>query len=146
MRNRTYRYFEGAALYPFGHGLSYTRFEYSGLQVDRARAGQGDSITVSVNVKNVGKRVGDEVVQLYVHEVAPPEPRALKDLRGILKLALKPGESRQATFTLIPNRDFTHYDVARKQYAVDAGSYELQVGASSADIRARGNVTVDRAQ
>ena len=78
--------------------------------------------------------------------VSPREPRALKELRGIQKLALKPGESRQATFKLVPGRDFTHYDVERKRYAVDAGSYELQVGASSADIRAKANITMDVAQ
>jgi beta-glucosidase len=139
MRNRTYRYFEGEALYPFGHGLSYTQFEYSGLEIERS----GDSITATVNVKNVGKRAGDEIAQLYVREVSPPEPRALKQLRGIQKLTLKPGESRQATFRLSPGKDFTHYDVARKRYAVDAGTYELQVGASSADIRARANLTID---
>ena len=136
MRNRTYRYFEGEALYPFGYGLSYTQFEYSGMKVDRT----GDSVIASVSVKNVGKRAGDEVVQLYVHAASM---RALKELRGIQKLALKPGESRIATFKLVPGRDFTHYDVDRKSYAVAAGSYELQVGASSADIRAKASVTLD---
>ncbi len=86
---------------------------------------------------------GDEVVQLYVHEVSPVGPRALKDLRGIQKLTLKPGESRLATFTLIPNRDFTHYDVEHKRYAVDAGTYEVQIGASSSDIRVKSNVAVE---
>jgi beta-glucosidase len=143
MRNRTYRYFGGEPLYPFGHGLSYTQFEYSGLKVDR----NGDNITATVNVKNVGKRAGDEVAQLYVREAsAPPGSRALKDLRGIQKLTLKPGESRRATFKLAPGKDFTHYDVERKRYAVDAVTYELQVGASSADIRSRANVTIDAAQ
>ena len=136
MRHRTYRYFEGEALYPFGHGLSYTQFEYSGIKVDRA----GDNITVSVNVKNIGKRAGDEVAQLYVHS---PSSRALKELRGIQKLALKPGESRGVAFKLVSSRDFAHYDVEHKRYTVDAGNYELQVGASSADIRARSSVTVE---
>jgi beta-glucosidase len=142
MRNRTYRYFEGEALYPFGHGLSYTQFEYSGFKVER----NGDSVTATVTIKNVGKRAADEVAQLYVREVSPPGPRALKDLRGIQKLTLKPGESQQATFKLAPSKDFTHYDVDSKRYAVDAGTYELQVGASSADIRARANVTLDAPQ
>jgi beta-glucosidase len=109
------------------------------MKVDRS----GDGITVSVNVKNVGKRAGDEVAQLYVHGASM---RALKELRGIQKIALKPGESREATFKLVPGRDFVHYDVGRKRYAVDAGTYELQVGASSADIRARANVMVDASQ
>jgi beta-glucosidase len=142
MRNRTYRYFEGEALYPFGHGLSYTQFEYSAFKVER----NGDNITATVNVKNVGKRAGDEVAQLYVRAVSPREPRAIKELRGLQRLALKPGESRQATFKLVTTRDLTHYDVDRKRYAVDAGVYELQVGASSADVRAKANVTLDAAQ
>jgi beta-glucosidase len=136
MRNRTYRYFEGEALYPFGYGLSYTQFAYSGIKVDRA----GDNITITVNVKNIGKRAGDEVAQLYVRS---PSLRALKELRGIQRLTLKPGESRIATFKLLPGRDFTHYDAGQKKYVVSPGSYEVQVGASSADIRARARVTVE---
>jgi beta-glucosidase len=142
MRGRTYRYFEGEPLYPFGHGLSYTRFEYSDLKVDHSRAGQADTMRVSVNVKNVGKQAGDEVVQLYVRAVSPRERRALKELRGMQKLTLQPGESRQATFTLVPNRDFTHYDVEHRRYAVDEGAYEVQIGASSSDIRAKSSVAV----
>jgi len=142
MKGRTYRYFEGEPLYPFGHGLSYTQFEYSGLQVDRARVGNGDRIRVSVAVKNVGKRAGDEVVQLYVREVAPPVRRAQKSLRGIQRLSLQPGETRHATFTLVPNEDFTHYDVEHKGYAVNKGNYELQLGASSDDIKVKSTVAV----
>ncbi len=92
MRGRTYRYFEGEPLYPFGHGLSYTRFEYSNLKVDRVRSGAGDPIRASVTVKNAGARAGDEVVQLYVSAVAPKEPRARKELKGIERITLKPGK------------------------------------------------------
>ncbi len=143
MRGRTYRYFEGEPLYPFGHGLSYTRFEYSDLKVDRSRAAPKDSVTVSANVKNTGGRVGDEVAQLYVRAVEPRERRALKDLRGMLRVTLKPGESRRVSFTLVPERDFKRYDVAQKRYAVDPGRYELQLGASSSDIRLKSTLAVD---
>ena len=142
MRNRTYRYFEGEALYPFGYGLSYTQFEYTGLKTSL----EGDSIVATLNEKNIGKRAGDEAVQLYVHQLSAPGPRAVKELRGIQKIALKPGESRAVTFKLVPGKDLTHYDTDRKRYAVDAGTYELQVGASSADIRAKASVTVSGAQ
>ena len=98
---------------------------------------------VSLNVKNVGPRAGDEVVQLYVREVTPRERRAVKALRGIERLTLKPGETRHASFTLVPDKDFTHYDVEHKRYAVNGGSYELQVGASSSDIRLKSNVVVN---
>src|SRR6185436_2319154 len=108
---------------------SYTQFEYSALKVNRS----ADDITATVSVKNIGKQAESEVVQLYVRAVSPKQPRALKDLRGIQKLTLKPGETREATFKVTPGRDFTYYDVDRKTYAVDAGTYELQVGASSAD-------------
>jgi beta-glucosidase len=142
MRGRTYRYFAGEPLYPFGHGLSYTKFEYGDLTLDRARVAPGGSLQVSVNVRNTGARAGDEVVQLYVRELSPPEPRALKELRGVERVTLAAGETRRVTFTLLPARDFTHYDVERKAYAVDAGSYEIQLGASSADIRLRSTVAV----
>ena len=81
MKERTYRYFTGQPLFPFGHGLSYTSFGYSGLKLDRKRAGAGDEVTVSVTVKNQGKRAGDEVVQLYLAPVKPQRERALKELR-----------------------------------------------------------------
>ena len=142
MRGRTYRYFDGEPLYPFGYGLSYTQFEYSGLQVDHARIAEHDTVRVSLDVKNVGSRAGDEVVQLYVREVAPVERRALKALRGIERLTLEPGETRRASFTLVPDKDFTHYDVEHKRYAVTGGGYELQLGASSSDIRLKSTVVV----
>jgi beta-glucosidase len=123
MRGRTYRYFEGEPLYPFGHGLSYTRFEYSGLKVDRSRVSEGDTVRVSLNVKNVGARAGDEVVQLYARPATPREPRALQELRGIERITLKPGETRQVSFSIAPKRDFTYYDAGRKAYAVDPGNY-----------------------
>jgi beta-glucosidase len=142
MRGRTYRYFEGEPLFPFGHGLSYTRFEYGDLRLDRRRAAAGDTIEVSVSVKNAGAAAGDEVVQLYASAVKPPEPHARKELRGIERVTLAPGETRRVSFTVIPRRDLTRYDVARKAYVVDPGDYELQVGASSAEIRARSTLAV----
>jgi beta-glucosidase len=143
MRGRTYRYFEGEPLYPFGHGLSYSRFEYSDLKLDRSRVNAGGTVRVSVNVKNASTRAGDEIVQLYVRAIDPRQPRALKDLRGIERLSLKPGETRRASFTLVPNRDLTYYDVAQKRYAVDSGNYEVQLGASSSDVRLRSTLTVE---
>jgi beta-glucosidase len=137
MKNRTYRYFEGQPLYAFGHGLSYTKFAYSGLKLSQAKLAPDGSATATVTVKNVGKRAGDEIVQLYLEPVGPKRARALKDVRGIERISLKPGESRQVTFTVQPSRDLTIYDEAARAYAVDPGKFELQVGASSADIRAR---------
>ncbi|HZF31944.1 MAG TPA: glycoside hydrolase family 3 C-terminal domain-containing protein [Gammaproteobacteria bacterium] len=142
MRGRTYRYFEGEPLFAFGDGLSYTKFEYSDLSVDRRRAAAGDTLSVSLAVKNAGAVAGDEVVQLYARPVAPREPQALKELRGVERVTLAPGETRRVSFSLLPRRDFTRYDVDRKAYVVDAGSYEIGVGASSADIRLKTAVEV----
>jgi beta-glucosidase len=142
MKNRTYRYFEGQPLYAFGHGLSYTRFAYSGLKLDRASVAADGSLTATVTVKNVGRRAGDEIVQLYLAPEDPKRTRALKDLRGMERLSLKPGESRQVSFTVQPARDLAIYDAATKAYAVDAGRFEVQVGASSTDIRARSSFSV----
>jgi beta-glucosidase len=144
MQGRTYRYFNGQPLYPFGHGLSYTRFEYSNLKLERATVAPDGSLQATMTVKNVGKRAGDEVVQLYLAPVDPKRPRALKELRGVKRLALQPGQSGSVSFTIQPEKDLRHYDVDAKRYAVDAGKYEVQVGASSADIRARQTFTVGR--
>lgn len=135
MKGRTYRYFSGEPLYPFGHGLSYTRFAYSGLRLDRSNAGPKEQVRVSLKVKNTGQRAGEEVVQLYLHPLEPKRERALKDLRGFERLNLQPGEEREVSFTFTPEIDLRHYDIERKGYAVDAGAYEAQLGASSADIR-----------
>src|SRR5690606_31242043 len=137
MKERTYRYFTGQPLFPFGHGLSYTSFGYSGLKLDRKRAGAGDEVAVSVTVKNQGKRAGDEVVQLYLAPVKPQRQRALKELRGFQRVHLQPGESRTVTFSIVPERDLRVYDESAGRYTVDPGRYEVQVGASSADVRAR---------
>lgn len=141
MAGRTYRYFEGEPLYPFGHGLSYTTFDYSGLALDRASAHAGQPVKATVQVRNSGTRAGDEVVQLYVR--APQgEGRALKDLRGFQRVHLQPGEAREVSFVLDPGKDLRHYDDKARAYVVSPGGYEVQVGASSADIRARTALTI----
>jgi beta-glucosidase len=142
MRGRTYRYFEGKPLYPFGHGLSYTRFQYGELRIDRDRVGTNQPVRVTAQVKNAGSRAGDEVVQLYLRPTDAKQPRALKDLRGIARVSLQPGETRTVSFTFTPAEALRHYDEARGQYVVDAGAYEVQLGASSADIRLKQRITV----
>jgi beta-glucosidase len=144
MKGRTYRYFEGQPLYPFGYGLSYTRFEYSGLKLDRSAVTADGSVQATVTVKNVGQRDGDEVVQLYLQPLQPQRTRAIKDLRGMERLTLKAGESRNVTFTVKPDRDLAIYDDVKKAYATDPGRFEVQIGASSVDIRAKAVVTVTR--
>jgi beta-glucosidase len=142
MRGRTYRYFDGDPLYPFGHGLSYTRFEYSDLRVSRDTPGAKDTLMVTARVRNAGKRDGDEVVQLYARAVNPKRPMPLKDLRGFTRVTLKPGEGREVRFEVKPAEALAYYDEARKTMAVEPGEYELQVGASSRDIRLTGRIMV----
>jgi beta-glucosidase len=142
MKNRTYRYFEGTPLYAFGHGLSYTKFDYSELKLDRDSVGADGTATATVTVKNTGKRAGAEVAQLYLRPLDPKRTRALKELRGIERIELKPGEAKRVTFTVKPVRDLAIYDDLKKAYAVDPGRFEVGVGASSSDIRSKATLMV----
>ena len=135
MEGRTYRYFKGEPLYPFGYGLSYTHFAYSDLRLDRSNVRSGDHIKIALKVKNTGERVGDEVVQLYLQPLHAPHARVNKELRGFRRLHLQAGEEQAVTFDISPATDLTYYDDVHHAYAVDAGSYRVQIGASSADIR-----------
>jgi len=142
MQGRTYRYFHGKPLYPFGYGLSYTHFGYAGLQLDHDTLAPDGRLRASVAVTNTGQRAGDEVVQLYVRGVDLPHSRAVKTLHGFQRIHLAPGETRRVSFELVPRVDLAAYDEASHGWVVDAGRYQVQVGASSADIRARADFTV----
>lgn len=143
MEGRTYRYFRGAPLYSFGHGLSYTRFDYGTLQLDSARIGDDGTLKVQVEIINAGKRPGDEVVQLYVRRMQAQPGDAQQELRGFQRVHLAPGERRTVTFDLQAKDALRQYDEVRAAYAVPAGSYEARVGSSSTDIRATGRFTVE---
>ena len=143
MEGRTYRYFRGKPLYAFGHGLSYTRFEYSSLSLSRTRAMAGDRVEVALDVKNVGGRDGDEVVQLYARDVESKTPAPVRELRGFERVALKAGEQRRVRITLLPERDLARYDETRKAFGVELGEFEVEVGASSDDLRLRGRLTIE---
>ena len=134
MRGRTYRYFEGAPLYPFGHGLSYTTFTYARLRTSAPSIGGGDTVTVQVDVTNSGRRAGDEVVQLYVRHAESRVPRARRELRGYARIPLAPGETRTVSFRL-PASALAYWDVDADRWALEPGTAHLEVGASSADIR-----------
>ena len=99
MKGRTYRYFAGAPLYPFGHGLSYSTFAYSKLAVPKTAA-VGAPVAASVEVRNTGTMTADEVVQLYVTDVEAAGPVPLRALKGFQRVSLKPGEKRVVRFTL----------------------------------------------
>ena len=142
MRGRTYRYFEGEPLYAFGHGLSYTEFEYTDLALSRTEVAAGDVLEVSATVANRGSRDGHEVVQLYVRARAPEVPMPIRDLRGFERVALKAGERKRVTFRLRPAEAFARYDEGRRAFVVDPGAYGIEVGTSSADIRLTEQVRV----
>ena len=125
MKNRTYRYFTGQPLYPFGYGLSYSTFDYSGLKFSNPTLQAGSPVDVDINLKNTGKRDGDEVVQLYI--TFPKMPGTpLKALRGFTRVHLKSGESRQVKLTLAP-RDLSYVNDAGDRM-VAAGDYLITVG------------------
>jgi beta-glucosidase len=140
-RGFTYLYFPGEALFPFGHGLSYTTFQYSDLHLGPQRMAADGKLKVSALVRNLGDRAGDEVVQLYVHQMKAPVRRPLKELRGFQRIHLKPGEQTTVTFELRGDQ-LAYYDVNRKGFVVSPGEFEVLLGASSADIRLRDRFTV----
>ena len=132
-----YRYYDmrGAApLFPFGHGLSYTSFEYSGLEV-QSSGKISDPVGVTLSVTNRGARAGKEVVQVYVRDVKSSLPRPVKELKAFEKVALLPGETRTIHFTL-DERAFAFYDPTRRGWVVEPGEFEILVGSSSRDSRA----------
>jgi beta-glucosidase len=128
--------------FPFGFGLSYTSFAYSGVRAEAGREGQGSGdVKVTVHVTNRGKRAGDEVVEVYV---APPKssvPRPPKELKGFARVSLAPGEAKDVSVTLEP-RAFAYWNDHDKQWSVEAGTYKVLVGASSRDIRGAKDVVV----
>lgn len=141
----TYMYLNGAPLFPFGHGLSYTKFRYGRLSVDQKEIPANGQLTVSVDVKNTGQRAGDEVVQLYTHERQPSVKRPIKELRGFARIHLKPGEKQTVQFTL-KGEKLAFYDESIRQFTVKPGVFDLMAGSSSADIRAKGTVRVSPAK
>jgi beta-glucosidase len=140
-KGRTYRFFTGTPLYPFGHGLSYTTFAYRNLRARTERDRAADTIGVSVDVTNSGPFAGDEVVQLYVSHPASKVPRPIKDLRGYRRVSLKPGETRTVSFS-VPVSSLAYWNERTHGWVVESAPVKLQVGASSADIRAEHTIQV----
>ncbi len=126
MSGRTYRYFEGEVLYPFGHGLSYTTFAYSDLEITPEEIEAGEKVTVSVRVANTGDRAGDEVVQLYVCDVEASTRVPLRQLRGFTRVHLAPGEVQTVSFTLGPDA-FALVNEAGER-VIEPGAFEISVG------------------
>jgi beta-glucosidase len=138
---RTYRFFKGTPLYPFGYGLSYVAFAYRNLRPSAERLGSSDTLIVSVDVTNTGRRPGDEVAQLYVRHLGSRVERPNEDLRGFRRVTLKPGETRTVEFSL-PASSLAYWNPDAHRWVVEEEPLELAVGASSADIRVRRRIQV----
>ncbi len=139
----TYRYYQGEALYPFGHGLSYTNFKYSNLKIDKTKICDSDEFSVSVNIANTGKMDGDEVVQLYVKDVKSDIWMPIKQLRKFERITVKKGQEETIEFKLNAKEDLRYYNSMYGRYMVEPGDFEIQIGASSNDIRLKALITVE---
>lgn len=139
---RTYMYFKGKPLYPFGYGLSYTTFSYSHLRTSATALHDKDTLMVSVDIKNTGNYDGDEVPQLYVSFPDSKVRRPVEQLKGFGRIFIKAGETKTVTFPLKIS-DLAYWNTAKHTFTVEAGKVMLKVGASSADIRLKKEVTVE---
>jgi beta-glucosidase len=138
---RTYMYFKGKPLYPFGFGLSYTTFQYSNLKTSAGKLDKNGELTVSVDIKNTGSRTGDEVVQLYVKHLKSKVSRPLEELKGFKRVTLNPGETQTVDIKL-PASLLAYWDVAKKSFVVEKEPVEVMVGSSSADLRGQKEIEV----
>lgn len=137
----TYMYINGKPLFPFGHGLSYTDFKYSNFKIASKKINAKGQITVNITVQNTGKLRGDEVVQLYVHDVVSSVKRPVKELRGFQRVSLNPAQKQTLTFT-VPADKLSFYDEKTHRFIVEPGMFDIMIGSSSEDIRAKGQIEV----
>ena len=140
-----YRYYDKKkmdVLFPFGFGLSYTTFEYSGLKLSAGKIKDTDTLTVTLTVKNTGSRAGKEAVQLYVGDVESTPLRPVRELKGFAKVALEPGESKAVSFTL-DKRSFAYWNQQIHDWHVETGVFTVEVGGSSRDLPLKAEVTVE---
>jgi len=139
-RGFTYMYFKGIPLYAFGHGLSYTRFQYSNLKLSSPSTTTG-TVKVSFDLKNIGDRDGADVAQLYTHQEHSVTYQPLESLRAFERVDVKPGETKHIEFTL-PISHLAFYDVQAKGFRVEPGVFDIWIGTASDDIRLRGRLNI----
>jgi beta-glucosidase len=139
---RTYMYFDGRPLYPFGYGLSYTSFAYRDLRTSAPSLPASGALDVTVVVKNTGKRAGDEVVQLYVRHLDSAVSRPLKELKAFSRIQLRPNEEKTVKLSL-PAARLAYWDAAADRWTVEKDRVEIIVGGSSVDARLRKTIRVD---
>lgn len=142
--NVGYRYTDKQKRKPnfaFGHGLSYTSFEYGKAVADKKEMTQDETLTVNVSVTNTGDRAGSEVVQLYVRDVKSSVERPIKELKAFDKVALQPNETKEISFT-IDKTALSFYDTSKGEWVVEPGKFEILIGAAADDVRTKVAVTV----
>ena len=127
-------------LFPFGYGLSYTKFEYSNLKINPEKISSQEKLNISIDVKNVGRYKGDEVVQLYISDKVATVARPIKELKRFERITLEPGQKKRVNFTLLP-QDLAFYDI-NMDLVVERGIFEVMIGSSSEDIRLKGSFEV----
>jgi beta-glucosidase len=140
-----YRYYDKKCmnvLFPFGHGLSYTMFEYSNLRLDKMQLKDTDALTVTVDVKNTGNVFGKDVVQLYVSDIESTVFRPVRELKGFEKVSLNPGEVKTVSFTL-DKRAFAYWNKEIHDWHVETGEFVIEIAKSSRDIVLKQTVTVE---
>ena len=138
---RTYMYFEQPVLYPFGHGLSYTQFEYSNINLNSDKINTDGEVELQFTIQNTGKLKGDEVAQVYVHDVDAQIKVPINQLKRFQRITLAPGESKTLTFK-IPASEFSFYSTKTNDLKVEPGKWEIQIGSSSKDIRLKKTFTI----
>jgi len=139
-----YRYYEKkqiVPLFPFGFGLSYTNFAYDNLRLNTDTILPDEGVTISIDITNTGKRAGQEVVQVYIHDVTASVLRPIKELKGFTKVALAPAETKTVTLTL-DRTSFAYWDDGQHAWVAEAGEFEILVGSSSQDIRKKATLQV----
>ena len=139
---RTYMYFKGKPLYPFGYGLSYTPFEYSNLRTSGAQLDAHGEVTISMDLRNTGSRPGDEVVQLYVSHQGSKVERAREELKWFQRVSLQPQKKTTVKFTL-KALDLAHWNPDKAAWEVEPDQVEVRIGSSSEDIRLRTSLRVN---
>jgi beta-glucosidase len=140
---RTYMYFKGQPLYPFGYGLSYTTFSYSNLKVTANSIDSTSDVRVSVDVKNMGRRAGEEVVQMYVKHMGSSVERPIEELKGFKRVSIEAGKKQTITMTLSASQ-LAYWDTNKKAFVVEPDKVQIMVGSSSADIKLSRVINVAR--
>jgi len=141
MEGRTYRYFDSIPLFPFGFGLSYSTFDYQDVSLSKSTAGEKDTIAVKVNIRNSSHYTGDEVVQIYIRQPDGIEGQPIKALKAFNRVNIPAGQLKTVELLLLVSQ-LRHFEPKEGDYVVSKGKYELQIGASSADIRLKQSLEV----